>query len=83
MMRTILILLAAALPGCAVYNTPYVYSAVPVYAQPPVVYQDPWPVRVLVPQPVAQPPQPSVIYEDNRQFHYYGHTHKPVPKKKP
>lgn len=80
-MRTILILLVAALSGCAVYNTPYTYPAVPVYVQPPVVYQESWPVRVLVPQPVpvAPAPQPSVIYEDNRQYHY----HQQAPKKKP
>lgn len=82
-MRTILILLTAALTGCAIYPSPYTYPAVPVYVQPPNVYTDPWPVRVPVLQPVPQvvapAPQPSVIYEDNRQYHYYPQA----PKKKP
>lgn len=83
-MRTILILLAAAsMTGCAVYPSPYTYPAYPVYVQPPSVYQDPWPVRVPVftpvPQPVVIQPQPTTIYEDNRQYHY----HNPAPKKKP
>lgn len=69
-MKTILLALAAlALSGCAVYTTPY----------PAVVYQDPWPVRVPIYQPVVIPQQPAVIYEDNRQYHY----HQQQPKKKP
>jgi hypothetical protein len=67
--------------GCAVYPSPYTYSAYPVYVQPPSVYQDPWPVRVPVltpvPQAVAELQQAATIYEDNRQYHYY-----PAPQKK-
>ena len=82
MKRLLLIAAVLSLTGCAVYTTPYPHYP----AAGAVIYQDPWPVRVPVAPQVVVPVQPSVIYEDHRQYYYHPqnpHQHTYPPKKKP